>query len=468
MKRPLVFFAIIFALGILCQKLLAASLVVIYLLAVLFLCLSFLKFKQQRWFGIFICCLIFLTAALLELNSTLLPKNHIVNLISNNQGIYRLKGTVIDEPAQDKNSFIIRAQELIVSDLVYRCSGIVLVRSKERIECEYGDSLLVNGRIIRINSRRVRSNFNEYLKRKGIFVVINTEGPVCLTRIGGVRKFLFKRLALRAKDSAQSVFFRYLSRPCAGIMDAMVLGEKGYVTPQVNEFMRKTGTIHILVVSGFNAGIVAFLVVLILKILHIRRRWRIVVAIPALIFYCLLTGASTPVIRATVMAIVLSSAYLFERDADIFNGLAAAALLILAISPNQLFDIGFQLSFMSVIGMVYIYPKIKLLLKQPFEYKFFAFVWDSCLVSSSAWLATSGFIIYYFGSFSPVTVLANLFVVPLATLVTLSGITLLISSIITPIFSPLFAGACEVSVSLLLGICYALSKVPGAHFMLSR
>jgi competence protein ComEC len=112
-------------------------------------------------------------------------------------------------------------------------------------------------------------------------------------------------------------------------------------------------------VSGFNVGIVTFIIILLLKLIRLPRKVRLACAIILLILYCLVTGASTPVVRATVMAGVFLLAYLFKREPDIYNSLFLAAIFILAFNPRQLFDIGFQLSFASVFSIIYIYPKIK-------------------------------------------------------------------------------------------------------------
>jgi competence protein ComEC len=180
-----------------------------------------------------------------------------------------------------------------------------------------------------------------------------------------------------------------------------------------------------------------------------------------------MTGASTPVMRATAMAIFFMLGFLMEREPDIYNSLSMAGLFILAFNPRQLFDIGFQLSFASVISIVYLYPKIKSLIKTEFlKIKCLKFVFDGLLVSFSAWLGTMGFIAYYFKIFSPVTVLANIFIVPLATLITLCGFSLVLMSLIFPPLSTYFASTSELLVLLLVKINAFLVNLPAAYFYL--
>ena len=195
--------------------------------------------------------------------------------------------------------------------------------------------------------------------------------------------------------------------------------------------------------------------------MRLRKRVRFCLAVPLLVFYCLISGASTPVVRATVMAIVFMFGLFIKREPDIYNSLSIAALFILGFNPAQLFDVGFQLSFASVISIVYLYPKIKSLLHaDSLKIKGIRLLIDGCLVSFSAWLGTMGFIAYYFKIFSPITVLANLFIVPLATLITLSGFSLIMMGLILPCLAPFFASTCELLVKLLLNINAFLIKLP--------
>lgn len=221
-------------------------------------------------------------------------------------------------------------------------------------------------------------------------------------------------------------------------------------------------------VSGFNVGLVFFIIILFLKLLRLPRKARICAAAPLLIVYCLVTGASNPVVRATIMAIVFLAAYLFKREPDIYNSLALAALFILWINPRQLYDIGFQLSFVSVLSIVCLYPKINSLLRlKSLRIKYVKFLTGGCAVSLSAWVGTAGFIAYYFKIFSPVTVLANLFIVPLAALITLAGFSLIIVGLLCPPLAQLFSPANEFLAALLLNINAFLIKLPGASFSLS-
>ncbi|MDD5432434.1 MAG: ComEC/Rec2 family competence protein [Candidatus Omnitrophica bacterium] len=243
----------------------------------------------------------------------------------------------------------------------------------------------------------------------------------------------------------------------------MVLGEKRNVPPLINNVMMKTGTVHVLVVSGFNVGIVAFITNLLLKLLRLKRKPRIVFTILFVITYCFMTGASNPVLRATIMAIFFLSGYLIKREPDVYYSLSLAALFILSLNPLQLFDIGFQLSFASVFAIIFLYPRLKKLIRiEKLKFPAGRYIVDNLLVSFSAWIGTAGIILANFRIFSPITVLANIFVVPLATLITLCGFGLIFTQAIGFLNVIPFAPVLELLVNMLLKVNIFLSNLPAA------
>ncbi len=228
--------------------------------------------------------------------------------------------------------------------------------------------------------------------------------------------------------------------------------------------MVKSGTVHILVVSGFNVGIVAWIINLLLKVLGFKRKARILLVSLTLVIYCVITGSTNPVLRATVMSLVFLAAYFFKREPDIYCCLACAALLILGLNPRQVFDVGFQLSFTSVLAIVWLYPRLRTRLGlEAVKNKILKFILEGCLVSFSAWLGTLVIIALNFRMISPVTVAANILIVPLATLITLCGFTLVLSGLIYPDLSGIFSLPVVMLISLLLNINAFLIKLPFAY-----
>ncbi|MEK7224305.1 MAG: ComEC/Rec2 family competence protein, partial [Bacteroidota bacterium] len=217
---------------------------------------------------------------------------------------------------------------------------------------------------------------------------------------------------------------------------------------------------------GFNVGIVAFIINLLLKIMRIRRKARIILTVACLLIYCLATGATNPVIRATVMGIIFLLAYIFKREPDMYNSLASAALFILIINPRQLFDVGFQLSFASVLAIVYLYPKLRAFSRIAYiRVRILRFICEGSIVSFSAWVGTMGIIVYNFRIIAPVTILANILIVPLATLITLCGFALVLCGLFCPFLAGIFGTTTAMLITLLLNINAAVIRIPGAYFI---
>jgi competence protein ComEC len=407
-----------------------------------------------------------LFGALIQINSQALPQSHISNFVYyKNELFYSVKGNVVSVPEKrgEETTFVFNLKELHFGNSNYRSSGKILVKVAGGSGLYYGQNLMLKGYMYPVPSfQQQRKN---YLLQQGIYCIMRVESQdlaVSFQKAGGVS---LKRWAFWLKARMQETISRYMPKVPASVLEAMVLGEKKDIPRIIYDSMVKAGTVHILVVSGFNVGIIIFIVALFLKLIRVPRRARFVIIIPCLIIYCLLTGASNPVVRATVMGIFFLVAYLIRREPDIYNSLSLAAQFILLIDPGQLFNIGFQLSFASVISIVYLYPRLKSLFRlDDLKIKSLRFLAEGGVVSLSAWLGTCGFIAYYFKLVSPVTILANLFIVPLATFITLCGICLVFAGLILPPVAPYFASTSELAVTLLVRLNLFLSVLPGASF----
>ncbi len=460
MKQPLIFLAFVFCLGIISAEVIRINFLIIYPLGLIFLILSFLSLKKRLSFDILLSCLIFLLGFAFFVNHKALPRCHISRYVYyKSSEPYLIRGFVNSPPIikNKRVSFIFRARQIQSGNLNYHCCGDILVNLKGNQGLSYGDELILKGDL--------RRPFRASGK---IYPLLHVKTQNAVIRLDKNKGLALKRLAFWLKDKTEGILSTHTSNLGAGILDAMILGEKRNVPAFVYNSMMKSGTVHILVVSGFNVGIVAFILLLFLKLIRLPKKIRMLIAIPFLVLYCFVTGASTPVLRATIMAIFFLIGALARREADIYNSCGLAAVFILVISPQQLFDIGFQLSFASVLSIVYLYPKLKSLLHiETYKIQCLKFLLEGCLVSLSAWLGTAGFIAYYFKSFSPITVLANVFTVPLATFITLCGFSLILASLLAPACAPAFAYTIELAVMLLVKMNNLFIALPGACFRLS-
>jgi competence protein ComEC len=231
--------------------------------------------------------------------------------------------------------------------------------------------------------------------------------------------------------------------------------------------MVKSGTVHILVVSGFNVSIVAGILALFLKVLRLNRMVRVAVIVPALALYCVMTGASPPVVRATIMGIFFFFSWYVRRDPGIFQALCLSAFAILAVIPREIFDASFQLSFSAVLALCVLSPVIEKRVHVD-EISVRPVRWAARLsaVSLSAWIGTAGFIAYYFRIVSPVAVLANIFIPAIASCITLCGVSLLAVEFLCPYFASSFASVSEALIVFLLWFNSLMIRIPGGYIRL--
>ncbi len=181
-------------------------------------------------------------------------------------------------------------------------------------------------------------------------------GNVKLLEEGGLR---LHRWPARARERLTAALVAGLGpgrarweRDPTPLLLALLLGERGYLGGETRQQLVSTGTMHFLSISGLHVGIVAGAVWLLLRVLGASRRWSALMVLGVVVFYVMLTGIRPGAVRAAVMCGVLCGGILLSRPPNRANSLAFAALVILAVNPAQLFDAGFQLTFVAVTGIL--------------------------------------------------------------------------------------------------------------------
>ena len=151
---------------------------------------------------------------------------------------------------------------------------------------------------------------------------------------------------------------------------------------------------------------------------------------------------------------------IINRDYDPLSALSLSALIILWANPYQLFDAGFQLSFLSVLSILVFYRKILLFFPKGIQQIKVTRALSECFsVSLSAWIGTLGIVAYYFNIITPVSVLANLIIIPLLFLVILSALMLVFTGICVPVAAPIIALNCEFFISLIYNAVNTLTNI---------
>ncbi|MDD4889868.1 MAG: ComEC/Rec2 family competence protein [Phycisphaerae bacterium] len=136
------------------------------------------------------------------------------------------------------------------------------------------------------------------------------------------------------------------------LLDDLILGREGDGSRELVQPFLRTGTYHILAISGLHMAILAGVTWVILRLLHVRQRWSAVIVLALVILYCLMAEASPPILRSGIMIAVVCLGVCVRRQGAALTALAVAAVTLLAAAPGAIFEAGFQLSFVVVLGLV--------------------------------------------------------------------------------------------------------------------
>ena len=242
--------------------------------------------------------------------------------------------------------------------------------------------------------------------------------------------------ALSLREQLLSKYEQYdFNEEQLSLIYAITLGDKSLLTKKIRNIFSISGSSHVLALSGLHAGIVFTLFYLLFRSLFFfiqryqsRESMTLLCTLPSIWFFALLTGSSPSVIRATVMLTVYSLARLLSRDGISLNVLSFAAIIMLVINPLDLYDIGFQLSFLAVFAILVVYKKCVNIF-QNISNPMIKWMWQMFVLSSAAQLGTAPLAAFYFHQFSLMYFLSNLIIIPCVTLLLYLSIFFLLFSL---------------------------------------
>ena len=264
---------------------------------------------------------------------------------------------------------------------------------------------------------------------------------------------------VRVKRWAVAAIGAHLPETSAALLAGLILGEKTGLPAETDEAFRRAGVYHILAVSGFNVALLASSVFFVLSALGVSRRTTAVAAGVALVGFALVVGGQASVLRATVMGLLLLTAMLLDRESQLMNALALAALVLLVWRPGDLWDPGFQLSFAATAGIIYLTPSITSWLAAR---GWPAWLATAVAVSVGAQAAVTPVMLAHFNQLSLVGIVANLVVVPLAAVGTTLGMLALLVALASASAADMLFQALWLVLLALRAAVWAAAAVPAA------
>ncbi len=373
---------------------------------------------------------------------------------------YAVKGVVRSSPVtrNGRSVFILGSREVCHNGFRYRVGGDIMVSCSDDNKVYYLEELMLFGILRRPFYRASGKISAPMVMRNPRFIASVRQGEAGFS-LGRAIFLLRERLSMSLSENLSSV--------TCGMNRAMCLGEKNGIPPAVYDSMVKSGTVHVLVISGFHVGIVFFACTLFFKLLRIPRRIRLLLSVFFLVTYCFIAGAAVPAVRATIMCAFFIFGSFIKRPVNAKDAFFAAALLILLVSPQEVFSVSFQLSFLSVGSILWLYPVLKSFFKvDGVKNIFLKPALKGFFVSFSSWLGTSWFIAYHFRIISPVALLANLVIIPLAAVITVLGLVTAVLGFLSPNLTLYFAYADEAVTAALLRLNSLFISLPWAYLYL--
>jgi len=368
--------------------------------------------------------------------------NHLFNFIEDGQR-YQLFGRVIDWPELKSYGTEIKIAVDSLGPPVDRAvTGAVLLKvSDSTTALQRGDRVQFRERVFDIKGGRSPGGFDyrRYLHLKGVVGVVYM--PHLLNaRIDTGGRWVFLSWVDELRRQITCSFQRNLGESGAALAAGFLIGETRDIPPEVYQRFRDSGTLHLLAVSGSNVALVLAFVTLLLRPFGLKRRRRALVLLGVIVVFALLSYGEPSVVRASVMATLVIGAGLVQRRYDLNNVIAVAALIILLYDPAQLFDVGFQLSFVVAWGLIYVMPKLHRLFEGYHARRWYRWLVFPISIALIAQVCSAPLTAYHFHRVPLISPVANLVIVPLVSLAVVASLGLLLAHLIWPLLG-MFVGS---------------------------
>jgi competence protein ComEC len=390
------------------------------------------KYRLQSLQGILIMAIVLCFAMFLTWQKDVRHHMYWYGHVYNDSSVLVLK---INEPVTDKSkSYKTEAVvETVINDSnAISTEGKLFVyfsKNAAAASLHYGDKILIKGSLQRIKNSGNPGAFN--YERYGAFqqtfytAYLNANDWILLKEksTNPVKELIFDiqnyiiRVLQKNIDGDKNVL---------GIAEALLIGYKEDLDKDLVQAYSNAGVVHIIAISGLHLGLIYIMLVWVFNFLPWVRKQKmlkVILILSCLWMFSLLTGASASVLRSAVMFTCIMIGRNYFKQASIYNSLAASAFILLCYDPYFLWDVGFQLSYLAIIGIVFLQKPIGNLLY--FKKNWLNKIWAMLAVTFAAQLITFPICIYYFHQFPNLFFITNLIAVPLSTVILFAEIFLI-------------------------------------------
>jgi len=358
-----------------------------------------------------------------------------------------LQGIIINEPEQRINQ---QKFEFKTEDI----SGKILITTELYPKYHYGDKLEIFGKLI---EPAVFDDFDyqQYLAKDKIYLVSYSPQIKLLDKNQASQ---FKQIIFNFKDRLRDVIEQVLLPPQSSVLKAVFLGDKFGLSNELKDKLNISGTRHIVAISGMHMIIMTQILLFLALGIGLWRKHAFYFVVILLVLYIIMIGAPASAVRAGIMAGLLLFSQKIGRLRSAGRAVVFAATIMLIINPLLLkSDVGFQLSFMATLSIIYLKPildKKTANWLNPFRIK------DILTMTLAAQLGTLPLLIFHFGRLSLISPLANLLIVPLLPVIMTLGTALVFSGLIWIFLAKIIAWPAWFLLSYIIKVINYLSAVP--------
>ncbi len=338
-----------------------------------------------------------------------------------------LSGYLSDYPEEKENTFrlILTMESGINNGNPFPLEGSILIyHKKDRAVRDYlpGDRLTIRCKPLEITNRGNPYEFDYrfYMENQGIrYYAFTDSSDICGFSIPERRRLTHRALMIRER-----IIDMFRERGIEGdrlaLVAAITVGQKNMLDPEQKQYFIKAGVMHIMAVSGLHAVILSVFIFNVLFFLKGRLEiLRIVIALLLLWSFAFVTGLTPSVMRATIMFTFLQAGKMLKRPVNPINSVLASAFVLILARPSVIFDAGFLLSYSAVIFIICFYRDFYLKIR--FRYRIPDLIWQSAVVSIVAQAGTLPLTVMLFNRFPTWFILSNIIIVPLSSIVIITG-----------------------------------------------
>ncbi len=337
--------------------------------------------------------------------------------------------------------------------------GKILVTVPNYPEYFYGDVLKITGKL-QFPTVFEDFNYKNYLAKDKIYYVSYYPKIETLNRNQGNKIF---SLILKFKNNLTQKVETLMPFPEVSILEGIILGNKQIFSEEIKNNLSITGTSHITAISGMNIVIISEILMIVLIGLGLWRKQAFYFVVVLIVLFILMVGAPASAVRAGIMGMILLYAKKIGRLNSPVRIMIFAGAIMLAFNPLLLrYDIGFQLSFLAVLGLIYIKPIFDNLWGKLLKKEHIGSVLEIINTTIAAQISVLGILIYNFGKISFISPVANIVIVPFITLLTIIGIIFIGGLTISGFLGKILLWPVYIGTTYVLRVINWLAQIPWA------